>query len=133
VRFAKKAGVTAAWVRRVVARTLKLERAPGAVGVLVTGDAEIRRINKRHLGHDYATDVISFGLGEKGTAGDLVVSADTARSTAKELGLPYREELARYLVHGTLHLLGYDDVTPAKKKVMFRRQEAHLKKILKGS
>lgn len=132
VRFAKKAGVTAAWVRDVVARTLKFERASGFVGILITGDAEIRRINKKYLEHDYATDVISFGLDEKGMVGDLVVSTDTARSMAKELGLPYKEELARYLVHGTLHLLGYDDTTPAKKKVMFGRQEAHLKKILKG-
>ncbi len=109
------------------------------VGVLITGDAEIRRLNKRHLSHDYATDVISFGFGreaagpgEAGAIGDLVVSVDTARSMARELGLPYKEELARYLVHGTLHLLGYEDDAPAKKKSMFRRQETLVQKILKG-
>jgi probable rRNA maturation factor len=139
VRFSKRAGVSAAWVRNVVSRTLALEKSSGTVSVLITGDAEIRRLNKRHLGHDYATDVISFWLdpvsaapGEERMLGDLVVSFEMAKSAAKRLGLAFKEEFARYLVHGTLHLLGYEDERPAKKKIMFRRQEAHLKKILKG-
>ena len=121
MRFEKRAGVSAAWVRRAIAKTLKAERSDMAISVLVTGDRQIRRFNKLFLKHDYATDVISF------ETGDVVVSADTARRVAKELGVPFRQELARYLVHGTLHLLGYED----KKKKDFKRMHARQEKILK--
>jgi probable rRNA maturation factor len=139
VRFAKPvAGVSAAWISRVVSGALKREKKAGAsVSVYVTGDREIRKINKKHLRHDYATDVISFWLdrstlapGEK-ALGDIVVSAETARRSARELGLPFKEEFARYLVHGTLHLLGYEDERPAAKKKMHKRQEAILRGLVR--
>ena len=117
VRFEKRAGVTAAWVRRVVARTLRAEKESLLMSVLIAGDRQIRRINKKFLKHDYATDVISF------ETGDVVVSADTARRVAQELGIPAKEELARYLVHGTLHLLGYDDKNKKDSEKMYSRQE----------
>ena len=124
-------GISAAWVKRLVQKTLKSEKSEkNSVGVLLTGNAGIRRLNKRFLNHDYATDVISFGLGEEKSLGDLVVSADMARRVSKELRIPFREELARYLVHGTLHLLGYDDKKKKDREKMFTRQEAILKKAL---
>jgi probable rRNA maturation factor len=108
---------------------LKAERKNNySVGVLLTGDRNIRKVNKKHLDHDHATDVISFELDQE--QGDVLVSVDTARRYAQEHGLPFREEVARYLVHGTLHLLGYDDKKPALKKKMIRRQESILKKVL---
>ena len=123
--------VSAAWVKRVVGHTLKREKASGKrVVVLLTDNRQIRRINSKHLGHDYATDVISFGMEEAGYLGDLAVSVQMARITAKELGLGAKEELARYLVHGTLHLLGYDDKKKQDHKRMHRRQEQLLKEIL---
>jgi probable rRNA maturation factor len=128
VRFEKRlpagkagAGVTAVWVRRIIAKTLKAERSNKTIGVLVTGDRQIRRLNRRFLKHDYATDVISF------ETGDVVVSVDTARRVSRELGIPAKEELARYLVHGTLHLLGYDD----KKREDLKKMRARQEKILK--
>lgn len=124
VRFEKRAGVTAAWVRGIVEKTLKAEKAKKLMSVLVTGDRQIRRINKRFLKHDFATDVVSFDTG------DLVVSADFAKRYAKQNGIPYKEELARYLVHGTLHLLGYDDKKTKDHARMHKRQEAILKKAL---
>lgn len=103
----------------------------------MTDDREIRRINREHLKHDYATDVISFWVApddpariETGALGDLVVSVDTARAYAKRIGISFKEELARYLVHGTLHLLGYDDHKKNDHKRMHARQEWILKKIL---
>ena len=132
VRFERPAsGVNAAWVKRLVRRTLRSERSKkSGVGVLFTGDAGIRRLNKKFLRHDYATDVISFGLGEEKSLGDLVVSVETARRVSRELGIGFREELARYVVHGTLHLLGYEDKKKKDRKKMFTRQEAILKKFL---
>ena len=55
--------------------------------------------------------------------GDVAVSIDTAKQMAGKLKIPFKEELTRYLVHGTLHLLGYDDKKPRDKKIMHRRQE----------
>ena len=95
--------------------------------MLITGDREIRRLNKKFLNHDHVTDVISFGLNEKDLLGEIVVSADTARRVSEELRIPFKEELARYLVHGTLHLLGYDD----KNKKEFQRMHARQEEILK--
>lgn len=117
VRFEKPAGVSAAWVRRVVKKVLQRERARLRLSILITTDRGIRKINRRFLNHDTATDVISF------STGDVAVSADTARRVAKEIGISFREELARYLVHGTLHLLGYNDKKPKDYKKMHQKQE----------
>ncbi len=130
-------GVTASRVKRIVAGALAVEGANRcSVSVLVTGDREIRRINKRFLKHDYATDVISFGQdggvqipGQEDFLGDLVVSADFARAYAKKHALAFSEELARYLVHGSLHLLGWEDDTPDRRARMHARQESILKRL----
>ena len=124
VIFRVKAGVSRAWVRRVVEKVLRAEKARLDINVLVTNDRQIRGLNKKYLRHDFATDVISF------ETGDIVVSADFAKRYAREHGLPYREELARYLVHGTLHLLGYDDKKKKDYARMHKRQESLLKKAL---
>ena len=125
-------GISAARVRRAVADTLAVEKAKKRqVSVLLTGNREIRRINRRYLKHDYATDVISFGAGEKNYLGDIVVSAEMARSFSKKLRIPYPQELSRYVVHGTLHLLGYEDGSKKDKIKMRRRQERILKKLFR--
>ena len=129
------------WVRRVIAATLSAEKSEKRfVSVLLTNNKEIRALNKKFLKHDYATDVISFEPGsgfivekEADYLGDVVVSVDMAQFTAKDLDIPWREELARYLVHGTLHLLGYDDHQPLARDKMAARQEIILKKIFGGS
>jgi probable rRNA maturation factor len=132
IRFQKRyLGVDARWVRRILLKTLAYEKKRNsALSVFLTDDKEIRKINKRYLNHDYATDVISFWLKKEHLAGseskylgDLVVSVETAKNTAKEMRIFFKEELARYLVHGTLHLLGYDDKKPVDKKRMCARQE----------
>ena len=120
--FRAKVGVTKAWVCRVIEKVLRAEKVRGDISVLITGDREIRKLNKRFLKHDRATDVISFGM-QPNYLGDVVVSVDTTRRVAKEVRVPFREELARYLVHGTLHLLGYDDRKKKDKKRMHERQE----------
>jgi probable rRNA maturation factor len=123
-------GVSELWVRRVIQKTLaragRKASSYSAIGVYLTDNREIRKINKRFLKHDYATDVISFGLGQ--SHGDIVVSAQMAKETAKELGIAYREELARYVAHGLLHLLGYDD----KKKTARVQMHAIQEKIVAG-
>jgi probable rRNA maturation factor len=95
---------------------------PGELNVLFVSDKEIRRLNKKHLGHDYATDVISFPY-DQPLFGDVVVSVDTAKRQAAEQGHPLLTELLTLAAHGTLHLLGYDDHRPADRVRMFKRQD----------
>ena len=92
-------------------------------------NAAIRKINRRFLKHDFATDVISFPLGSD-LLGELVISAEYAVSEAAKRKIPVEEELLRYVAHGILHLLGYDDHRPADKARMWARQERELRKIL---
>jgi probable rRNA maturation factor len=86
------------------------------LSIALTGDAEIRRINRRFLGHDWATDVIAFPLGD-GDA-EVVVSLERAVAQARARGHPWRAELALYIVHGVLHLHGHDDHEPAARRRM---------------
>jgi probable rRNA maturation factor len=84
----------------------------GDVTLVLANDETVRRLNKRYRGKDRATDVLSFGLGDgrrRGEPfGDIVVSVDAARRQAREYGATTSEEIVRLVVHGTLHLCGYD-------------------------
>lgn len=97
------------------------------VSVSVVPDAEIHALNRQYLSHDYPTDVISFPLRDPGDPdpllGEVVVSFDTAAREATRRAIPLAEELARYVVHGCLHLLGFDDHTDADRERMHARQE----------
>jgi probable rRNA maturation factor len=99
----------------------------GSVSVAVVDDPLIHELNRRYLEHDYPTDVLSFVLEREGDLleGEVVVSADTARRTAERLDWPAEHELLLYIVHGTLHLAGYDDRDPESKARM-RQQERRL-------
>ncbi len=92
----------------------------GTIGVRITDDATIHQINLDHLGHDYPTDVISFDYGsaEETIEGEMVVSVETAVARAADFDWPASEELALYIVHGTLHIAGLDDLSEAEQKLM---------------
>jgi probable rRNA maturation factor len=96
----------------------------GSISVAVVDDPLIHELNRRYLEHDYPTDVLSFVLEREADLleGEVIVSADTARRTAQRLGWPAEHELLLYIVHGTLHLAGYDDLDPESKACM-RQQE----------
>lgn len=99
----------------------------GEVSIAVVTDDEIHRLNREHLEHDYATDVLSFVFEreEPHLEGEIIVSADMAASTAAELQWPAEDELLLYVVHGMLHLVGYDDKQPAARQRM-REAERHV-------
>lgn len=84
------------------------------VEVVLTGDAAIARLNRRFLAHRGPTDVLAFPSGEppgEGVIGEVVISVDRARAQAREAGWSVRREVALLLIHGVLHLGGYDDHT----------------------
>ena len=92
------------------ARLLERDVAKGrAFDTLITGDAELRRLNSNFRGKDYATDVLSFPSGEDGAfLGDIAISLGRARAQAREFGHPIEHEVQILMLHGVLHLMGYD-------------------------
>ena len=82
---------------------------------------EMRRLNRTYHGEDRVTDVLAFGEGDPW---ELIVCPAYVKAQAKRAGEPFRRELTRVLVHGTLHLLGHDHATPQEAERMFAKQEA---------
>ena len=92
----------------------------GQIGIRLTDDATIHQVNRKHLQHDYSTDVISFAyqVAAPMIEGELIVSVDTAVTRAAELGWSAANELLLYTIHGTLHLTGMDDQQPIDRREM---------------
>lgn len=101
------------------------------LSIAVVSDRAIRPLNRRYLQHDYATDVLSFLLdaGPDWLEGEIIVSADTAATQAPQYGASAADELLLYVIHGTLHLVGYDDTTPSERKRMLARQRRYLRRV----
>ena len=107
---------TTAWIRRVAATYGKKV---GEVGYLFCDDEKILEVNREYLGHDYYTDIITFDYDEGDTInGDIVISLNTVRSNAEQLGKDYNEELHRVIIHGILHLCGQNDKGPGEREQM---------------
>jgi rRNA maturation RNase YbeY len=107
---------TTAWIRRVAATYGKRV---GEVGYLFCDDEKILEVNREFLQHDYYTDIITFDYDEDDTInGDIVISLDTVRSNAEQLGKNYDEELHRVIIHGILHLCGQNDKGPGEREQM---------------
>ena len=128
----------AVWVRRVVEAALAAEVVAdgSAVDVWITGDEEVHALNREHRGVDRPTDVLSFAFqetepfpaapDEAPSLGQVVLSFPRAVSQAREYGHAAELEVAFLLVHGVLHLLGYDHGDPGEERRMFGRQDAIL-------
>jgi probable rRNA maturation factor len=101
------------------------------VNVAIVDDATIHGLNRRHLQHDYPTDVLSFPLEDSRDklAGEIVVSAETAQREAAAYGWSGDEELCLYVVHGALHLAGLRDKTSAEKRAMRAAEERVLAEL----
>jgi len=98
------------------------------VSIAIVDDATIHELNRRYLQHDYATDVLSFVLQREQTRleGEVIVSADTAEANGVRFGWSRDDELLLYVVHGTLHLVGYDDRSPEDQCLMREREKHYL-------
>src|SRR5438132_6793063 len=100
-----------------------------ALTLRVTGDRELRRLNRRYLGEDHATDVLSFPSGDEDAyLGDVAVSWPAVERQASEHGHEARAELALLAVHGLLHLLGWDHGAPVERREMTRITVAALER-----
>ena len=128
--------LAAARVAELARGVLRAERVRAALlSIAFVTDREIARLNREHLGHRGPTDVISFGFAPPGpgapVVGDVYIAPGVARAHAAAHGAGVREELARLVVHGTLHVLGYEHPDDASRAAspMWRRQEALLARL----
>lgn len=91
---------------------------------------KIREINKNYLYHDYSTDIITFNYAENKSVidGEIFISVEDAAGNAKKYRVKYIEEIGRLIVHGILHLIGFDDSTATQRKKMKNQENRLLKK-----
>ena len=99
----------------------------GNISVIFCSDNYILDINQKYLQHDYFTDIITFDYSEGGRiSGDLFISVDSVRENSVEYGTEFEDELHRVIVHGILHLIGYDDHTEDEIKTMRSKEDYYL-------
>ena len=99
----------------------------GNVSVIFCSDNYILDINQRFLQHDYFTDIITFDYSEGSKiSGDLYISVDSVKENSIEYGTDFENELHRVIVHGILHLIGYDDHTDEDVRIMRSKENYYL-------
>jgi probable rRNA maturation factor len=123
-------------VREIVKATLAAEGVRDAlISVAFVGTTTIARLNREYLGREGPTDVIAFGFqradGSTPVIGDIYICPNVAEQNARRLGIPLKLELARLVVHGTLHVLGFDhpEGETRDSSAMWRKQERILDSI----
>jgi rRNA maturation RNase YbeY len=112
------------WIKQVITDNRKK---PGNITYIFCSDAEILRINQSYLSHDYYTDIITFDYSENDKIfGDLFISLETVKTNSEKFKTLFDEELRRVMIHGILHLCGYDDKSPENKIAMREKEDKSL-------
>lgn len=117
-----------ALVRRVLQAAAAAERAEGVVSVLLAGDEAVAQLNRTWRGKAGPTNVLSFPAAERGDGalGDIALAAETIAAEARAQGKTFEAHASHLLVHGFLHLLGYDHMRDAEAAIMEERERAIL-------
>jgi len=120
-------------IRYVVNQVLSAERVRRAhVSLAFVCDRRMQSLNKKFLNHDYPTDVLAFNMGNREGRkldAEIIISTATAWRQAREFGSTFERELTLYIIHGLLHVLGYDDHSTRDTRKMRQREELLMKKI----
>ena len=113
-----------AWLKAVAESEIKKL---GSINIIFCSDNYILDINKKYLHHDYFTDIITFDYCEgKLLSGDLFISVDSVKENSITYNTEFAQELLRVIVHGLLHLIGYDDHTPEDQSQMRDKENYYL-------
>lgn len=124
------------YVRKLAAEILKMigRERPAELELVFLDDRSIRKFNKKYKFEDRATDVLSFKIdrrefGQKVFLGEIMISLDTAFKNSKLYDTVFTDEIVLYIIHGILHLFGYDDGTAEERGRMVKRQNRILDKL----
>ncbi|NQU77898.1 rRNA maturation RNase YbeY [Candidatus Falkowbacteria bacterium] len=136
-----KAGVSQGWVKSVVARILRELKKKGDVSIALVGDKEITELNKKYRKRDEATDVLSFRESdgsemvmpkkEEKFLGEVIIGYGQVKRQSREQGCSMRLEMIVLLVHGILHLLGYDHEKGEREAKIMQGEEQKLLNLFK--
>lgn len=115
-------------IRQWIIKSATLEnKTAGAINVIFVSENHLYELNVRHLGHETHTDIITFDYTlENEISGDIFISIDRVKENAKELNIPFINELHRIIIHGVLHLTGYKDKSKQEKKIMTAKEDYYL-------
>ncbi len=114
-----------AWLKKCIKA---LGKDLAELNYIFTSDNNLLNINRLYLNHDYYTDILTFDNSEKKNdiEGDIFISTERVKENAGQYGVPFEEELARIMIHGVLHLAGYDDKTKEEKTLMRKMENKFL-------
>jgi len=102
----------------------------GEINIIFCSDEYLLQMNKEHLKHDYYTDIITFDYCEKGiVSGDLFISRDRVEENAKKFNAHFIDEINRVVIHGVLHLIGYNDKTDEEQIIMTEKENQYLNEL----
>ncbi|MDI6602818.1 MAG: rRNA maturation RNase YbeY [Patescibacteria group bacterium] len=118
--------------KKVAEKVLEEENKGGAeLSIALVGQGRIKALNKKYLGKNRVTDVLAFA-GDGYGLGEIVICLRVVKKNARRVGVTFEKELARVLIHGILHLLGYDHEKPEKEaKKMAEKENYYLNLIFK--
>jgi probable rRNA maturation factor len=117
-------------LKKLIRQVSKGEKMTRAVELVLTGNPLVRQLNREHRGLDKVTDVLSFVYDETDLLGEIYVALPQVKSQAPRWKNSYKNELRRVVVHGLLHLAGYDHHTLPDRKVMRGREDFYLKTVI---
>ncbi|MFM2138708.1 MAG: rRNA maturation RNase YbeY [Bacteroidota bacterium] len=120
-------------LKRFIERMTRREKKKtGRIDIIFCSDRRLLAINREFLGHDYYTDIITFGLSKSGPImAEIYISVDRIRDNARAYGTSLRSELHRVIFHGVLHLCGYGDKSRNEVKMMRAKEERALHQYFK--
>ncbi len=95
--------------------------------IVFCSDEFLLEINRNHLDHDYYTDIITFPLNDNPLIAEIYISIDRVQENAAGLTIPFEDELHRVMIHGVLHLCGYDDHDDEDIRIIRKKENAYLK------
>ena len=135
----KKIKINNSLIRKAILHTLKSERCSqdAQVSVAIVANSKIKQLNTAYRGKCSVTDILAFPMKEnefpaicEDILGEIVISAESAEIQAKDMNIPFDEEMIRLSVHGTLHLLSYTDTSTCEAERMTTRQEQLVRELV---